>query len=206
MSATDTADPERYLTVNDVQEELPFDASDFPVQSSTQYDSTLDRALDAASGMVEDWTDTVFVPTTRTSTLSRPVGVAERDLPMEHRPVQSVASIMVGGLELESEDYRTGETYLYLLPSAPVSEWPTDNLAIDVTYTYGHDDVPATVERAIIRLVRNAMDQIETDGMESDRTASESYTYRPPADIKRECVAMVRPHAAPSYFGGAVVI
>ncbi|EMA38468.1 hypothetical protein [Halococcus hamelinensis] len=204
--STTGGDPERYLEVSDVQEELPFNANDFPLQSSDQYDNALERALDAASGMVEDWTDTVFATTTRTSTLSRPVGVAERELPMPHRPVQSVTSVTVGGLVLDSEDYRAGETYLYLLPSAPISEWPTDNLAIDVTYTHGRDGVPSEVKRAIIRLVRNALDQIETDGMESDRTASESYTYRPPEDIKAECVAMVSGYSAPSYYGGAQVI
>ena len=86
---------------------------------------------------------------------------------------------------------------------SPVSGWPTDRLAVDVTYTYGHESVPASVERAIIRMVRNALDQIETDGMESDRTASESYTYRPPEAIKRECVPMVADYRAPSYYGGA---
>ena len=201
-----SGDPERYLEASGVQEELPFDQSDFPVQDQQQYDNALKRALDAASELVEQWTDTVFTPTTESATLSRSVSVPRSELPLPKRPVRDVTSVSVAGTDLAADEYRIGETYLYLLPGAPVSEWPTDRLSIDVTYTYGSESVPAPVERAIIRLVRNALDQIETDGVESDRTASESYTYRPPEAIKRECVAMVADYRAPSYYNGAQIL
>ncbi|WP_323192414.1 hypothetical protein [Halostella sp. PRR32] len=192
-----------YVAPEDLEHELPFDEHDFPLQDSAQWDSAVERALAAASEQVEEWGDTRYETTDATTTLSRPAHAAEYDLPLPKRPIQSVASVDAGGETLtEGDDYVVHETHLELLPDAAVSEWPTDRRSITVSWTWGYDGAPEPVREAVIRLARNALDQIETDGIGSDN----EFSYRPPSELKRECAAMVKQHDAPSYGSGVGVI
>lgn len=198
------ADPGRYVTTDELRAELPFDAADFPVQDTTQFDSALSRALGAASDSVETWGETVYQTETTMTALSRPVHVPDDDLPLPKRPIQSVQSIEADGTALvEDDDYVVYETHLGLLDDAALREWPTDRASVSIEWTYGYESVPEPVREAIIRLARNALDQIETDGYATD---DEGWSFRPPAAIKNECAVIVSNHDAPSYYSGAMIV
>jgi hypothetical protein len=197
------ADPERYVTDTEAKAELPFDEHDFPLQNSEQFSNALERALGAASDMVEAWGGTRYQPTDAETTFARPTHVDGHDLPLPKRPVQSVTSVEADGQTLtEGEDYVVHETHLELLDDAAIRTWPTGRRSITVSWSFGYEDVPAPVEKAIIRLARNALDQIETDGVRTEG----SWTFVHPRDLKAECAAMVADYDAPSYYGGAGVL
>lgn len=200
------ADPERYVTATELQAELPFDDKDYPLQDEAQFSNALNRALASASEFVESWNRTKYQSTSITESLSRPKHVPEEELPLSKRPVLDVTSVDVNGTALaESDDYLIHDTHLELVddPVSDVYEWPTTSQSITISWSYGYDTVPEPVREAIIRLARNSLDQIETDGYESD---VDGWSYRPPDAIKSECAAMIGDYDAPSYYGGAMVI
>jgi len=201
------SDPERYVSTGELKTELPFGPGDFPVQDDTAFDAVMGRGLDAASGFVEEWAETVYASESTTATLSRPASAREHDLPLPRTPIQSVASVTVDGDPVDATDYVVHDTHLELATAdsgpAPLGgEWPTDRRSIAVKWTYGFTEVPAPVHEVIVRLARNRLEQIETDGIATE----ESWTYRPPEQLKRECQAMVREFAAPEYHTGAMVV
>lgn len=202
-------DAERYVTAEELRGELPFTAGDYPVQDEGQFNSALRRALDAASRRVEEWSGAVYATETTTRELTRSPTVAERDLPLPERPVQSVASVEVetedGTTALaQDDDYRVRDTHLRSVaePTTDIDEWPTER-PTTVEWTYGFDGAPQPVREAIIRLARNALDQIETDGYESD---ADGWSYRPPRAVKEGCAGTVQNYSPPSYYSGAQVI
>jgi hypothetical protein len=200
-------DPERYVTAAELEEELPFGPGDFPVQDDTAFDNAMERALDAASESVEEWAGAVYASDSTTTTLSRPASAREHDLPLGRTPIQSVTSVTVDGDAVDAADYVVHDTHLELATAdsgaAPLGgEWPTDRRSIVVEWTYGFTEVPAPVHEAIVRLARNRLEQIETDGIATE----EGWAYRPPEQLKRECQAMVREFAAPEYQTGAMVV
>lgn len=203
------ADAERYVTLSELQSELPFDARDFPMQDAGAFDGACRRSLESASDLVEEWTGAVFETQTATKSLSRRSTLPEYILPLPEAPVQSVESVTVSTrdtemLLAETDDYVVEETYLELDtdPASDLDEWPASRRSIAVEWTYGYESCPAPVQEAIIRLARNRLDQIETDGVNTES----SWQYRPPAKIKHECIEMISPYDAPSYSGGATVI
>lgn len=204
---TDTTSPaERYVTASELQAELPFNGADFPLQDDAQFTTALTHALETASDFVETWNETVYQLTTVTEHVSRAAHVPEPDLPLPRRPIHSVTHVDVEGTMLcEADDYRVHDTHLELVddPVADINSWPTTTHSISVEWTYGYDGAPAPVREAIIRLARNSLDQIETDGYESD---VDGWSYRPPDAIKAECAAMIDDYDAPSYHGGIQTI
>lgn len=188
-----------YVDPATLKGELPFDHRDFPVQSEEQFNGALDRALSEASAFVDSISDTAFEPTEAELTFSRPGYIPTHDLPLPKRPIVSVDSVAVEGELVDGSNYGVHETHLEHL----TGRWPTERRLITVAWTYGYAEVPAPVEGAVIRLARNALDQIETDGYTSD---GDGWQYRPPATLKAECAAMIDDYAAPSYFGGAMIV
>lgn len=200
------ADAERYVTATELQAELPFNSADYPLQDEAQFSNAMTRALESASEIVETWNETVYQTTTATEQVARSPHISEHDLPLPKLPIQSVMSVDVGGTTLsESDDYRVLDTHLELVdePAADIDKWPTSTQSVTVEWSYGYDGAPDPVREAIIRLARNSLDQIETDGYESD---VDGWSYRPPAAIKSECAAMIDDYDAPSYFGGIQAI
>lgn len=198
MSAAEN--PERYVTEAELRPELPFNEMETPGTD------TVRRALATASELVETWGDTVYQTETVTVSHARPAHVAERELPLPERPVNSVTSVSVNGTPLDAEDYRATETHLTLTPSADIDEWPTEAFSVEVAYSYGFEECPEPVREAVIRLARSSLSQIDEDGLSSESVGDHSESYRPPASVKRECVSVVRNHEAPSYYGGAIAI
>jgi hypothetical protein len=105
---------------------------------------------------------------------------------------------------VEDDDYVVEDTHLELVaePASGIDAWPTERRSVTVEWTYGYESPPEPVREAIIRLTRNALDQIETDGINTES----SWQYRPPAKLKRECAQMVNTYDAPSYYGGAASV
>ena len=69
------------------------------------------------------------------------------------------------------------------------------------------DDVPGPVKNAVVRLVRSRLEQIKTDGVESESLASGlSMTYRPPEAIRRDVQSMVRKYRDDEDHPGAWVV
>ncbi len=199
------SDTERYLTVGALREELPFDADDFALQGDVDFDGALERALAAASSMVEAWTDTMFEPTETSDVFAHPDTVPSYDLPLADTPIISIDELDIEDEDelTEGDDYHVHETHIELDPDGELSAWPTDRRSIEVTWTYGHASVPEQVERAIIRLARNALDQIETDGVVTD---PDGWTFRPPSDIEAGVAGMLEPYRAPTYNRGVMLI
>lgn len=206
-----------YVMPEEFERELPFGAADFRIDDeadlgsgNTAWDLVLTRAIDAAERLIEDWLDTKFELTTVTMSLSRPEHVDSDELPLPNLPIDSVDSVSTEdeGALTEGDDYHVLETHLRIEEdSSVISSWPTGFQEIDVTWDYGYDGAPEPVREGIIRLARNAVEQISTDGLESESTGDgASYSYRPPAQLKAEVLAMVREYEAPSYYGGAMVI
>lgn len=125
-------DAERYVSLEELKEELPFRPSAFP--EIDDYDATLERFLDEES---------------------------ER---------------------IEGDDY-AGRT------------WDSDEV------------VPGPVKHGIARLVRSRLEQIKSDGIESESLPSgQSATYRPPEEVRRGVRSAVRKYRPEDDNSGAMVI
>lgn len=209
------ADPERYLTATALERELPFGPADLQIDDTTEdadgntaWDNLLLDVLERESSRIEGWADTTFATLEETESFGRPEHVPQRDLPLPDRPVQSVASVTVDGTALtEAEDYAIEATHLVLLDGASIRSWPTGYRPVDVTWTYGHDGVPGPVEDGLVRLCRNAVERVQTDGLESESTGDgASYNYRLPTAVQNEVQAVISDYSSPSYYSGAQVI
>lgn len=203
------SDPERYLTAEELQRELPFHAVDInPDLTDTEYDQLLKDALRSESARIERWVDVEFSLTPTTEQLSRPESVPERELPLPERPIESVQSVTADGTDLtEGEDYAVEETHLVLLTDAAVNEWPTEYRSISVEWTHGYDGVPADVKEALVRLCRARLKRTHADGLESESTGDgSSVSYEPDEVMLSSVYAVVDDYDAPSYYGGASVV
>jgi hypothetical protein len=210
------ANPERYLAIQELERELPYSALEFGMHerndsdelvASPEWQTLLETVLGRESDRIEDWAGTVYSPQTATATAERPDHIPPRELPLPKRPVQSVQSVTVNGDELAAADYHAEDTHLVLLESADLRRWPTSYRSITVEWTYGFDTVPGSVEDALVRLCRHAIERVDVDGLISESTGDgASYDYRLPAEIVAEARAAVAEHGAPSYYSGAGVI
>jgi hypothetical protein len=204
-------DPERYLTAEELQRELPFDKADINIDlTDSDYKTLLNDVLRSESARIERWAETQFSLVTETEPLSRPKSAHERELPLPARPIASVDSVTVEGDALtEGTDYAVEETHVVLLKDNDVSlvKWPTDYRAIEVTWSHGYDGIPEDAKSALIRLCRARLKQTHSDGKKSESTGDgASVSYEPEAELKANLFATVHDHAPPSYYGGASVV
>lgn len=211
-----------YLSRDALAAELPYRAEDFGVDDtdadgdgSTDWTDLLDRLLKAESKRVESLAGTIFETREVTETLD---GNGDAELPLAHRPVQSVSTLTVRDPDGESVDIGSAgvfvyETHLLLKAAAGVDEFHALPRNVEVTYSFGHasetvDDVPHPVQEAVLRLVRERLSMIEEDGLKRESVDGASYTYRPPEELKREVAASLREFNPPRYSpsGGVEVI
>lgn len=204
-----------------VERQLPFgphdlgvDDADEDADGNTAWDMLLSDLLERESERIMSWVnerdnETRFEPTDETASLD---GTGTDELPLPKRPVRDVASVVVeadhGTHDLTvGEDVVAEETHLVLLPDASIDRFPERRRAVDVEWTYGLDSPPGPVEDALIRLVRNALDQIKTDGLNQESiNGAGSWNYRTPAALKQEAASAVRQYKPPSYYSGAQVV
>lgn len=198
---------ERYVTQEQVERELPFDHQDFALidgdaefeqllMGRTSPDNQIVGLMETASRRLEDYAETLWLEHQVTETLQRPGWADDSDLPLTYRPIVSVSSVTVNDEAVAASDYWVEDTHL----RRKEDSWPTTHRSIDVTYTYGHSEVPPDVTRGVVRLVRSMLDSIETDGVESLGDLDPT----PPSEVQRDVLGNIS--KAPSYIGGASVI
>lgn len=203
-----------YVSGEDLKRELPFGAADFGIDDTTEdadgntnWDNLLADLQGRETEWLEDQLGTTFQLTTATESLSRPAHADARHLPLPKRPIADVNSVTIDGDTLSGGNYAVEDTHLVLLDGASRRKWPTDYGAVDVEWTYGYDGAPGPVRDAIVQLVRNALERIKTDGLETEATGDgASYSYRLPADVRAAAKATASEYEAPSYYGGAGVL
>jgi len=196
----------------DVTDELAFGAEALGL-SETDFDSLVQRLIDRETPRVEDAIDVSLGTEAVTGTVSRPESVHEHDLPLPSRPVQSVTSVTidtdrVGGDPVGAEDYEVHETHLELLPSAEREAWPTERRAVGVEYTHGYPEpeTPEPVRGALIGLVRQALQELESDGVESESIDGHSVTYELADTVVSRHLYRAKRFNEPDYYGGAQVV
>ena len=196
----------------DVTDELAFGAEALGL-SETGFDSLVQRLIDRETPRVEDAIDVSLGTETVTETVSRPESVDEHDLPLPSRPVQSVASVTVdtdriGGDSVATADYEVHETHLELLPTAEREAWPTERRAVEVEYTHGYPEpeTPEPIRGALIGLVRQALQEVESDGVESESIDGHSVTYELADTIVSRHLYRAKRFNEPDYYGGAQVV
>lgn len=199
----------RYIELAELKREIPFSAADFDMTEAEfdallQGDASTDGLMERASQRIESWADTQWFTSQITETTERPEYAPGRELPLNERPVQSVASVTVDGDALDASRYVVEDTFLRLTGDKRPRKWPDNYRSVEVTYTHGFETVPEAVTGAVIRLVRNALDQVQSDGLTNESVGDMSFTYRPPSDIKREVQAELPD--TPSYHGGVNTI
>lgn len=190
-----------YPTVGEIERELPMSAGSFGLDEAT-WANLVSDVRGRAEDQVEQWSTAPFEATTTSQTLHGSTADGDH-LPLPDRPVISVQSIVADGETLDlTTDVHVSETDVELLEAAPIDSWPHGRHNVDVEWTYGFEGVPGPVEDAIIRLVRNALDRIETDGLDAESEDQISYTYTVPASVKAEARAQVQQFSVPSYGSG----
>lgn len=198
------------LDAADVKRELAFDAVALELDES-DFNQLLQESIESATERVGEWVDVSLEPESATEVISRPEGVDGHLLPLPHRPARSVESIeidtdRIGGAEVSADDVIVKETHLELPPEHDRHSWPTRRRSVAVEWTHGYEEVPGPLMKAIVRIVRNRLQQVESDGVDSDSVFGDSISYRPPQEVLAEARAEVQEFREPSFHGGAMVI
>lgn len=192
-----------YVSNQELQKELPFDADDFRLES-TEWDSLLTTVVSRESDRVLGWVstegnETAFEEKTAERALS---GSGDKELPLPKRPIKSVTSLEVDGMTVDPSDVHVEEAFIRLKSDAPVDEFPDSYRSVNVQWTYGYSSVPEPVKAGVIRLSRNGLDQIETDGVNQEAAGGDNMSYRVPEAIKREVYHQVVDYRPESYYKG----
>jgi len=200
------------ITIADLKAELAVGA-DAVGLSETNFDSFLEALINRETERVEDAIDVSLGTETVTETVSRSGSAAGHSLPLSHRPVQSVVDVTVdtdrvGGPTVVAADYVVEATHLELLPSADRVVWPTERRAVEVEYTHGYPEAntPEPIRGAIIGLVRHAVQEIESDGVDSESIDGQSATYELGDDVVRRHLLRAKQFDAPEFYDGSQVI
>ena len=200
------------VTPSDVRDELAVGPNALGL-TDAEFDSLLQTLIDRETERVADAIDVALGTETTTESLSRPGHVDEYDLPLPDRPVQSVADVTIdtdraGGVAVASDDYEVNDAHLELLPSADRDAWPTERRSITVEWTHGYPDgsEPDVVAGAIIGLVRQAVQEIDADGVESESIDGQSVTYELADAVVGRHLGRAHRFDEPDYYGGANVI
>lgn len=196
-----------YVSKQELQRELPFDSDDFRMEPSV-WDSLLTTILSRESDRVLGWVSTEGNETAfREKSAERAMsGSGGKELPLPKRPVKSVESLTVDGTTVDPSDVYVEEAFIRLKPDAPVDEFPDSYRSVNVQWTYGYSSVPEPVKAGVIRLARNGLDQIETDGVKQEAAGGDNMSYKPPDEIKREVYEQVIEYQPESYYSGVSAI
>jgi len=199
------------VTPEDVKAELAFDETALGIDSSA-FEALLTDLIGRETARIVDEIDVELEEKTATATLSRPSTVEGFDLPLPKRPVQSVVSIeladRISGPSVAVDDVIVESTHLELKPDADRREWPTKRRSITVEWTHGYpaDETPEPIRGAIIGLVRHALQEIESDGIESESIDGDSVTYELGENVVNRHLWRAKEFDEPSFDSGAMVI
>lgn len=100
-------------------------------------DSVSTAVRDAAGGPI----------TTTTATVTYP-GTMEQYLPLVGSPIRSVSLVVLDGRTLPDDDYKLRDGRLWRAQG-----WIGQHKDVDVTYTFGLDDVPADIVKLVATFV-----------------------------------------------------
>lgn len=201
------------VTPDDVRDELAFD-SDALGMDDEAFEALLERLIGRETPRVADAIDASLEATPATETVSRPEHVPEHDLPLKDRPVRSVESVeidtdRVHGPDVDvDEDVIVNDTHIALAADADRTRWPTDRRSIVVEYEHGYSaaDVPEPIRGAIVGLVRQALQEVEADGIQQESIGGDSVSYELGEAVVARHLRRAKQFEAPSYYGGAGVI
>lgn len=200
------------VTPADVKRELSF-GSDAVGLTEAEFDTLLGDLIARETERVADEIDVALGEETVTEDLERPETVDEYDLPLPDRPVNGVASVTidtdrVGGDPVAADDYYVEDTHLELKPTADRDAWPTERRSVSVEWTHGYADgsEPTPVTAAIIGLVRQALQEIDADGIESESIDGQSVSYELADSVVARHLGRAHRFDEPDYYGGSQVI
>ncbi len=202
------------VTVDAVKTEMDLSAQAVGL-ATTEFDSLLDRLIRRETSRVEDAVDVSLGLTLETADLSRPESVEDPYLPLPERPVISVENVTVDTERVAGEpvgpgDYAVESTHLELLPGPEVgrTRWPTKRRSVTVTWTHGYmdTDTPEVIEAAIIGLVRHAVQEINSDGVESESVDGQSVSYELAETVVSRHLDRANQFDAPGFYGGANIV
>lgn len=178
--------------------------------TESEFDALLDRLITRETTRVEDAISVTLGDEQTTAETSRPRHLAGHLLPLDNRPVRSVNSVSVstgrvGGPTVSADeiDIRDGAA-LELLPSARRERWPTERRSISVTYSHGYPSgqEPEPIAGAIIGLVRQAVQEIDADGIESESVSGHSVDYEMPGAVLARHLNRAKRFDEPEIYGG----
>jgi len=162
---------------------------------------------------VADAIDVHLGTETVTEDLSRPASVGDVYLPLPKRPVQSVDSVEINtdrvvGPTVSADDYWVEGTHLELKPEADRNRWPTERRAVTVEWTHGYPEgkIPEPIRGAIIGLVRSALQEIESDGINSESIGGQSVNYDHVNSTVAKHIGRAEQFNEPTFYGGVQVI
>lgn len=202
------------VTVERVKTEMDLSARAVGL-SEAAFDTLLADLVTRETERVADAVDVSLGMTVETASLSRPDSVADPYLPLPERPVQSVESVTlaldrVAGGPVGDLDYLVESTHLELRPGPETDRtaWPTQRRSVTVTWTHGYmaADQPAVIDAAIIGLVRHAVQEINSDGVESESVDGQSVSYELAETVVSRHLDRACQFDAPGFYGGANLV
>jgi|AKVG01.1.fsa_nt_gi hypothetical protein len=199
------------VSVDDVKSETSYTASGLGLDSVT-FDNLIERLIKRETLRVQEEIDVSFGEKTETFLIERQESVGEYFLPLPERPVKSLDSISVDlerakrNKDIEVSDVIVKETHLELKPER--GDFPTTRRSIEVKYTFGYSssDVPEVVEGAVVGLVRQAIKEIESDGVLEESIEGQSVDYEMPEKVIERHLGRARQFDEPNFYGGTQVI
>lgn len=199
------------VTPEDVKDELAFDETALGIDTAA-FGELIEGLIERETARVVDEINVELEETTSTATLARGETVPVYQLPLPDRPVQSLESVeladRISGPPVEVGDVIVESTHLELKPEADRREWPTKRRSITVEWTHGYPagETPEPIRGAIVGLVRHALQEIESDGIESESIDGDSVSYELAENVVKRHVWRAKDFDEPTFEGGAMVI
>lgn len=157
-----------------------------PVTVSTD-DTNIQRMIDAVSAWFERETG---VPVLADGYVEQHDGPGGPRLLLRRRPIQSVASVLIGALDVPPADGTTGAGFTWTTYSVVLRGYVfTPGVRnVEVAYTAGYDDVPADIQQFVVDAVTLAYKRAPHLDYQSKQLAGEVITFlrgaMPPSSLK----------------------
>lgn len=200
------------VTVDELRDELAV-TPDALGLTEADYTALLDRLITRETERLEAALGVSFTQVTTSTSTARPAHIDDRVLPLPATPVRDVTAIEIDtdrayGENVAPSDVDVAETHLRLRRDAPRDAWPTAARSVSVTWAHGYaeTETPPVVDGAVIGLVRQAVQEIEADGIDQEAIAGDNMSYQLPEKVVKRHVSRAREYAAPTYSSGIQVI
>ncbi|MEC4589493.1 hypothetical protein VPG91_00695 [Nitrospirillum amazonense] len=149
-----------------------------PPLTSTTDDALLTRLIQAESGFIRAWLGRDPSLATYTQTLD---GTGNAVLPLPHYPVTDVMAVAVDGTPVPAQaaDQPLAYGYAYDDTSLVLTGgiFPRGRRRVSVTWTAGHDPLPAILQQACVELVALRYRERDRVGLVSKAHGGETTSY-----------------------------